>query len=531
MKQLDRDALREWEKYKEDIANSTPIDTSMSHADIEKHRIYLEAHPIEWIKFFFPKYTKYEFAKFHIKAIFRIIGNPEWYEVLSWSRELAKSTIVMFCIMFLALTGKKRNILLVSATIDSAERLLAPYKANLEANGRIKAYYGIQENIGNWSSGEFITKKGVAFRALGAGNAPRGSRNEEIRPDAIVMDDFDTDEACRNPETVKKNWKWFEEALFFTRSFSECLLTIWCGNIIANDCCVVRAGNKARELAARIKPIGNWDIKNLRMVDINKPDAKKDSQYGTSVWPEKNSEDKIDEVVAQVSKSAAQKECFNNPVSEGNVFTKLAFGAIPPLKKFKYLVIYGDPAPGESKKKGASFKGVWLTGMIDGKLFVIKGFLEHALNTEFIEWYVKLLQYVGGKTNVYCYMENNKLQDPFFKQVFKPHVKRIKVKQGIALNIIPDEERKTDKATRIETNLEPLDRDGDLIFNEDEKDNPHMIELTEQFKLFELHLPYAADGPDCIEGANRILEKKKEDLLPLGKIPIEAMRSKNKHRR
>ena len=36
----------------------------MSQADIEKHRLYLEAHPIEWIKFFFPGYAKYEFADF-----------------------------------------------------------------------------------------------------------------------------------------------------------------------------------------------------------------------------------------------------------------------------------------------------------------------------------------------------------------------------------------------------------------------------------------------------------------------------------
>ena len=38
----------------------------------------------------------------------------------------------------------------------------------------------------------------------------------------------------------------------------------------------------------------------------------------------------------------------------------------------------------------------------------------------------------------------------------------------------PDEDKKTDKATRIEADLEPLDREGMLIFNEAEKDNPHM---------------------------------------------------------
>lgn len=529
LKPVDKSALRNWDDFKRNMANSTPA-VDKTPEEIEKHRIYLEDHPIEWILFFFSKYTKHPFAFFQIRAINRILKNADgnWYEVLSWSRELAKSTIVMFCVMYLVLTGKKKNVIIASATIDSAERLLEPYKKNLETNARIKQYYGDQVTIGDWTSTEFKAKCGASFRALGAGNAPRGTRNDEVRPDIIVMDDFDTDEACRNPETIKKNWKWFEEALFFTRSMSEKLLTIWCGNIIAKDCCVVRAGNKALELAARKKPLGNWDIINLKMVNINKPDPKNDFLHGISVWPEKNTEEIIEEVLAQVSKSAAQKECFNNPVSEGTVFVNLTFDKIPSLRKFKFLVIYGDPAPGESKKKSACFKAVWLVGRIGNKRYVIKGFLDKVLNSVFIEWYVKLLQYVGGKTNVYCYMENNKLQDPFFQQVFKPHVKRIKRKLNISLNILEDKERKTDKATRIETNLEPLDREGDLIFNVEEKENPHMKELIDQFELFELHLPYAVDGPDCIEGADRVIERKIHESEPTTTIPRKAF--KNKYR-
>ena len=49
MKQIDKNALLDWEKYKEGIYRSTPVDQSTSHADREKHRLYLEAHPIEWI--------------------------------------------------------------------------------------------------------------------------------------------------------------------------------------------------------------------------------------------------------------------------------------------------------------------------------------------------------------------------------------------------------------------------------------------------------------------------------------------------
>ena len=486
MKQIDKTALNDWEKFKEDIARATPVDKDMSHSEREKHRLYLEAHPIEWIKFFFPNFAKYEFAPFQIRAIKRILAHDEWFEVLSWSRELAKSTITMFIVLFLVLTGRKRNIILSSNSKENAIRLLAPYRAMLEANGRIIAYYGKQVTLGTWTESEFITKGGVAFRALGAGQSPRGSRNEAIRPDMLLVDDFDTDEDCKNPDTIQKRWEWWENALYPTRSISEPTVVIFCGNIIAKDCCVVRAGEMA----------DHWDIVNIR------------DKNGLSTWPEKNSEEDIDRVLSKISRKAAQGEYFNNPISEGEVFGTISYGKIPPLKKFRFLVIYGDPAPGESKgKKGKSFKTVSLLGKLEGRLYVIKTFLAQALNADFIGWYASLLEYVGGKSTVYCYMENNKLQDPFFQQVFRPLVAKVRKERGISLFIRPDEEKKTDKATRIEANLEPLNREGNMILNEAERDNPHMKELEEQFKLFTLSMRYPADGPDAVEGGNRIIDE------------------------
>lgn len=485
MKHTDKIALLNWEKFRDDIARATPVDTSMSHAEREKHRLYLEAHPIEWIKFFFPNFAKYEFAPFHRRAILRIISNNEWFEVLSWARELAKSTVVMFCVLYLVLTGRKHNVILTSNSKDNAIRLLAPYRAILEANGRILAYYGAQVTIGTWTESEFITKSGAAFRALGAGQSPRGSRNEAVRPDILLIDDFDTDDDTKNPDVIQKRWEWWENALFPTRSVSEPTLIVFCGNIIAKDCCVVRAGAMA----------DHWDIVNIR------------DKNGCSTWPEKNTEDHIDRVLSKISRKAAQGEYFNNPISEGEVFRTITYGKVPSLKKFKFLVLYGDPCPGESRsKKGKSFKALSLLGKIGDTLYVIKERLDKALNAEFINWYAELLDYVSGKCPVYCYMENNKLQDPFFQQVFRPLVAKVRRERKIALYIKGDEKKKTDKATRIEANLEPMNREGHLILNEAERNCPHMKELEEQFKLFTLSLKYPADGPDAVEGGNSIID-------------------------
>lgn len=59
---------------------------------------------------------------------------------------------------------------------------------------------------------------------------------------------------------------------------------------------------------------------------------------------------------------------------------------------------------------------------------------------------MQLLEHVGDAAPVYCYMENNKLQDPFFQQVFRPLVAKVRKERGIQLYIRPDERKKTDKA-------------------------------------------------------------------------------------
>ena len=90
----DKLALKEWRAYYENLKKDTAVD-ELSPLERTKKLEYLEKHPVEWAKFFFPRYAKSKFMPFHIKAINRICNNSEWYEVLSWSRELAKSTITM----------------------------------------------------------------------------------------------------------------------------------------------------------------------------------------------------------------------------------------------------------------------------------------------------------------------------------------------------------------------------------------------------------------------------------------------------
>ncbi|HPH62013.1 MAG TPA: hypothetical protein PLN63_00095 [Paludibacteraceae bacterium] len=503
-----KQSYKEWDEYIKQWLSDVEVLTNETPIERENRIAKLECYPERWFAYYFPKYCTSEPADFHKKATSRLLSSKKWYEVRAWSRELAKSARSMMEILYLALTGQIENVLLVSNSKDNADRLLMPFMINLEKNLRIVNDYGEQRIEGKWEAGEFTAKCGCSFRALGAGQSPRGTRNEAKRPDFILIDDIDTDEECLNSDRIDKKWDWIEQALIPTVSISGDCRILFNGNIIAKDCCITRA----------IKMANHADVVNIR------------DEHGKSTWPSKNSEEDIDFFLSKISTRSAQQEYFNNPISEGEIFKCCRYGKIPPLSKFKFLIAYGDPAPSENKTKMSSTKTAFLCGMLDGVLYVIKGYLDRGTNDEFINWFIELQRHVDGKTNLYSYIENNKLQDPFFQQVFKPIVARKRHELGIALNILPDTKKKTDKATRIEANLEPLDREGRLVFNEVYKNNPHMQRLVDQFKLFSLKLKYPADGPDCIEGALRTIEDKQRESQPTVTVPISTLTRRNKKR-
>lgn len=505
MKQNDRYALKEWESYKKTLMMDVGVDMRMTPTERRLLRKKLEADPVAWMQYFFPNYAKYPFAKFHIDFIHRILNNPECFEVISWSRELAKSTVTMMLALYLTLTGRKKNVICTSATEKGAIKLITPYREQLEFNSAIRLLYGKQPVLGQWKDNDFTAVCGASFMAIGAGNSPRGTRNGAARPDLIIVDDFDTDEDCRNPETLNNKWEWWQRALYPTRSISEPTTIIFCGNIIAQDCCVKRAGEMA----------DHWDIVNIR-------DAS-----GRSTWPDKNTEEHIERVRRSISAAAFQAEYYNNPVSEGRIFRQLQYAEVPPLNSFKYLVCYGDPSYSNNKRSESSMKALVLLGKLNSTVYVIRAFLAHCTNAEYIEEYFKMRDYVSGLANTYYYMENNKLQDPFFSQVFMPLLREAVRKRG-NLNIRGDESKKTDKATRIEATLEPMDREGRLIFNQAEKNSPYMQELVNQFALFDMSLPYCSDGPDAVEGGVAIMERKDRELSPILTTSLSQLRRSNR---
>ncbi len=505
-KKSDKQIWNDWKEFRENTRRATPIDLNETAIQKLKRIERLERNPEQWFAYYFPNFYTSKPAPFHTRSTRRALKNMELYLIRSWSRELAKSARTMMEVLYLILaTKQKKNVILVSNSLDNAMRLLAPYKSILEVNQRIINDYGEQQSIGSWEEGEFVTKQGVSFRALGAGQSPRGTRNDASRPDLILIDDIDTDEECRNPERIRNKVKWIEEALIPTRSISNPLMIIACGNIIAKFCCITEMAKKA----------DYQEIVNIRDKD------------GKSSWPTKNSEEDIERVLSTISHNSAQKEYFNNPVTEGDVFKEVIFDKCPPIASCERVLVYGDPATSNKDKGNASTKAVVVVGYKNRKYYVYKVWLDTMRNSKFVDALFAANDYlIEKKVDIRrIYLENNSLQDPFYEQVLVPLIRATEKERNTTLPITPDERKKPEKFYRIEGTLEPLHRNGQLIFNIAEKANPHM-ERMEQQMLGVTEKAKAMDGPDAVEGA---VSKIKTEVQCIDNTYAVGLRSNHKY--
>lgn len=474
----DRDYLELWERYRESYRNDTPVNPLETQTERMARVAYLEKNPEKWFKYYFPKYATAEPNEFHKKATRRLLSHTEWFEVRAWSRELAKSARSMMEISFLALTGQIHNVLLVSNSSENAERLLLPFKAFFEASPRVQQDYGTQPKTGEWTASEFTITRGCAFRALGWGQSPRGTRKGNVRPDFILIDDIDTDEECRNEDTMKKKVDWIEQALIATRSISCPTRILVNGNIIHENCAVRQLGERADV----------FEIRNIRGED------------GRSSWPEKNSEEDIDRVLSLISYESAQKEYFNNPMDGTDTFRDLRTGAIPSLQGC-LTAIYADPSTSNRDVSSGSCKAVVVVAMKDMTFYICKAWLDTMSNASFVD--ALFAAYLWAKVHkahdIRLWIENNSLQNPFYEQVILPAIYDKANSTGIFLPVMGDDRAKGDKYTRIEGTLEPLHRTGRLVFNADENEDPHMMRLKAQFRNFS-RKQKRMDGPDAVEG-------------------------------
>ncbi|NCB82985.1 MAG: hypothetical protein EOM44_00575 [Bacteroidia bacterium] len=489
-----RDALSIWQLHNEEVRQQTTVNQSETKAD-QLARIKRARNDYAFfVEYYFPHFAKCKSGSFQIKAANRILKSKNLKAVFKWARAHAKSTHMdVFIPLWLKCQQvRELNVMvIVGKSQDNANTLLSDLQSELQFNQRYIHDFGEQYNSGHWAEGNFVTRDGCAFFALGRGQSPRGLRYRDQRPDYIVIDDLDDDELTLNASRVSKLTDWVKEALFGTLDGGRGRF-IMVGNLIGKD-----------SVLARLSETEGVEVSQVNIYDKN----------GNVTWKEKWTKQEVEEMEKFMGYRSFQKEYMNNPIIEGAVFKELTFGEVPPLQKFHFLLAYADPSPSNNTTdRQNSTKALWLMGYHDNNFYVITGWLDRVTNDEFVDWFYAVDAYVNNKTQLYNYIENNTLQAPFFDQVFMPLFYKKGVEANYHIGVLPDTRKKPDKFSRIEGGLEPWVRTNRLVFNIREKDNPHMKRLVEQFKMFSPGMKAPADGPDAIEGGLWIINQKMATL-------------------
>jgi phage terminase large subunit-like protein len=202
-------------------------------------------------------------------------------------------------LVFLAwvVCNKKSNfILLISDTYSQAALFLEALKGELETNERLKDFYGKMSSA-KWAEGEIIAN-GTMIKSLGAGMKVRGLKYKEFRPDLIICDDLENDEAVESKDRREKFERWFTGALLPCMSKEGRAIVI--GTILHFD-------SLLSKLLSEDKYSG-WYKKTYRAIN----------DWG-ALWPEHLSLEELDKIkqeyISQGQVFLFYQEYQNDPVS------------------------------------------------------------------------------------------------------------------------------------------------------------------------------------------------------------------------
>jgi phage terminase large subunit-like protein len=514
----DKDALKLWEEYREQLISSTPVDLHESPVDKEKRIRRLKSDFTAFCQYYFPRYCSSPFGDFHKDVAKHIVANEVTFTSFNAARDHAKSILCdLFLPLYLMVNDQLENMILCSSTEGNAIRLITPLRINLESNQRLIHDYGKFAGKYTWTENEFTTNDRCNFLCLGKGQSPRVARKDAARPDYIVCDDIDDDEAVLNAERIDKDWNWLIGSLYGTFSLTGRKRFIVANNIIAPDSLAVRAQEQSDKvfivnLLTKTGVVNRAEINRLKAELKQEKDDKKQRVLSDSIryyengyevtWHQKIT---MKEAVYMIHKMGilSEREYFNNPQIKGKIFLEewLQFDKMPKLNQFKYLVQYLDP--GFMKSKSSDTKSLVLIGLLNAKYYLIKVYCGQATINEMIEWCYQMDAYVkrnGGSAPL-------KMEEVFLQSLLYKDFSAVAKEKGYAVPVSGDTRKKPDKDSRIMATAGYFER-GDVFINEEERHNHHMKQWTQQYTFFRPgSTKVKKDGLDAFEGGIHILNQ------------------------
>lgn len=495
--------LRDFIDFVEQIKNSSEVPFNESATEQEA-RIKQGLNDYDYFaQTYFAILCPAPCAPFHIKFAnevkSRLANEQNLTGLAEWPREHAKSVHLDIIIPAWLLANELlEGMILMGKNETDACNLLSDIQAQLMGNQLFIHDFGDQYNLGSWEDGDFTTKKGIRFLAIGRDQSPRGTRKGAKRPNYAVIDDIDDDDIVNNLARVKRVVNKIFGALWFALR-TESAALVMAGNrihpqgILAHFAGDVKPGSPKRE-----------ELFHSKIFAI-------DPKTGLPAWKERYTLEVLESKMKAAGQVMSRREYFHENSIEGSIFKDqyINWKPMPPSSWHKYKVIEGYFDPSFENNPTSDYKAVRVWGVYGWEFHLLKSFVRRTELSEVFEWMSAQDDQCKPGVAIIWRVEKQFFNRPI-QDAIKAHNRMRRRNGKPELVIITDNRTKENKYTRI-VRMEPEYVAGNIYHNVLEEHNNDMIEGNNQLKGIEPGYKTADDSPDADEGAWHYLRPHRPD--------------------
>jgi predicted phage terminase large subunit-like protein len=269
-----------------------------------------------------------ETPNFH-RTIWDYCCSKDAFVAIAAPRGHAKSTVVTHCYVLAALLFRERKYaIIVSETSTQSVQFLGDIKKELVGNEDLLELFGTGKFIKDVEDDliyEFDDGHQFRVQAKGAEQKVRGLKWKSLRPDLIVCDDIEGDEAVINRERREKFKRWFNGALLPCRSSTGIVRIV--GTIIHLDSLLEGLMPERQLGASKQKSLIHEPLAEYTLLKTNWKSIKFRAHTDDfseilwpEMWPKKKLKDERDRYVAQGLGDVYSREYLNIPLDESNTY-------------------------------------------------------------------------------------------------------------------------------------------------------------------------------------------------------------------
>ncbi|MGJ1198847.1 hypothetical protein ACR777_05425 [Sphingobacterium spiritivorum] len=500
MAKVDAKQYKEWQEYCIQVQRSTTVKLQ-EPPEVKDQRKKLALKDYNYfVKTYFPIYADSDCGYFHIEAANAILKDPNIFAAIEWPREHAKTVHMCLIIpMWLMIHGELDGMILMSRTLEMAANALGDIQAHLQYNNLFISDWGEKFNYGDWADGDFTTRDGIRFLALGRGQAPQGARKGEKRPNYGVCSDLDDYEIVNNERRVLQVVNVILGALMNALAIKGSRLIVENNRIHPRGILAHIVGDITPQTPKREGLYHNV----VYATEKGKHKKAYISEGGEPAWKERYTKEQLSRRFKKLGPTITSAEFYHEHSIQGKIFKNeyIRFKKMAPLRQYIVLIGYFDPSFENNPK--SDFKAVRVWGGIVNKAqawerHCLKSFVRR---TELIEAFRFMSRYedtLPAGVAVIWYVEKQFFNRPI-QDALNAHNQQRKKDRKKQLIISTDYRIKENKYTRI-VRMEPMYTNNEVYFNIDEQHDPDMIEGNNQLKGIEAGYSGPDDSPDADEG-------------------------------